>query len=80
MLLPKNAASIDRYYAQMTALQRVIEYRSGKPEAVWVGSKPDHYLHAANYENIAWEVRKMTRPRLVVGVAQAAAKIPLPAV
>ena len=53
--LPSNAKYIKNFYEQMTAMTRqtVMNLRNGREEARWMERGPDHFLHAANYNQIA---------------------------
>ena len=55
MELPSNSSYITGFYEQMTSSTRVTEVspRTGQPEARWIDKRPDHYLHAANYNRLA---------------------------
>lgn len=59
--IPREAASIPQFYAQMMAPTRVFQKTSQNDPGrfVWVeGSEPDHYRHAFNY---AWLARKVAQ-------------------
>jgi len=55
--LPSNAKYVPEFYQQMTSSIRVTETnpRTGQPTARWMERGPDHYLHAANYNRIAFQ-------------------------
>ena len=57
MELPSNAKYVPEFYQQMTASIRVTEInpRTGQPTARWMERGPDHYLHAANYNRLAFQ-------------------------
>lgn len=71
ILLPKNAASINEYYDQMTASNRVLlddRYQKltdrDKPRYAWIhGSKADHYFLAEGYAILAYNIRNMIYSR-----------------
>ena len=57
-ILPRNVMSIDNgdFAKQMVAPTRVYDDKTQR--FIWVTKKADHYRHADNYENIAYQVMR----------------------